>query len=195
MRQATIPGAASRVASGVMAHERLDAWLGTPAVRTHHRRTAAAAPEDLWERATEVRLDETRSLGRLVRWRIPDLARDLTYHELFRGYPFCVLEEDRHLLITGLCGRIWTLARDYPRLDGPDAFAGWDERGTVRVLFAHWVRDAGDGRAEIVSEARVQPVDARSALRLKALWAVIGRFDRLVGVEPLELAARRAEGT
>ena len=177
-----------------MAHERLDAWLGTPAVRTHHRRAAAAAPEDLWERATEVRLDETRSLGRLVRWRIPGLARELTYHELVRGDPFCVLEEDHHLLITGLCGRIWTLARDYPRLDGPDAFAGWDAPGTVRVLFAHWVREAGDGRAEIVSEARVQPVDARSALRLKALWAVIGRFDRLVGAEPLELAARRAEG-
>ena len=194
MRHATIPGAISRVASGVMAHERLDAWLGTPAVRTHHRRAAAAAPEDLWERATEVRLDETRSLGRLVRGRIPGLARDLTYHELFRGYPFCVLEEDHHLLITGLCGRIWTLARDYPRLDGPGDFAGWEEPGTVRVLFAHWARDAGDGRAEIVSEARVQPVDARSALRLKALWAVIGRFDRLVAAEPLELAARRAEG-
>ena len=177
-----------------MADERLDAWLGSPAVRTHHRRTAAAAPEGLWQRATEVRLNETRSLGRLVRWRIPGLGGDPTYSELFRDYPFCVLEEDRHLLITGLCGKIWTLARDYPRLDGPDAFAGWDEPGTVRVLFAHWVREAGDGRAELVSEARVEPVDARSALRLKALWAVIGRFDRLVAAEPLELAARRAEG-
>ena len=177
-----------------MAHERLDAWLASPAVRTHHRRTAAAAPEALWQRATEVRLNETRSLGRLVRWRIPGLAGDPTYHELFRAYPFCVLEEDRHLLVTGLCGRIWTLARDYPRLPGPDAFADWDEPGTVRVLFAHWVRDAGDGRAELVSEARVQPVDGGAALRLRALWAVIGRFDRLVGAEPLELAARRAEG-
>ena len=177
-----------------MAHERLDAWLASPAVRTHHGRTAAATPQALWDRATEVRLNETRSLGRLVRWRIPGLTGDPTYHELFRAYPFCVLEEDRHLLITGLCGRIWTLARDYPRLAGPEAFADWDEPGTVRVLFAHWVREAGDGRAELVSEARVEPVDARSALRLRALWAVIGRFDRLVGAEPLELAARRAEG-
>jgi hypothetical protein len=177
-----------------MADERLDAWLGSPAVRTHHRRSAAAGPEALWRQATEVRLNETRSLGRLVRWRIPGLAGDLTYHELFRSYPFCVLEEDRHLLVTGLCGRIWTLARDYPRLDGPSEFAAWDTPGTVRVLFAHWVREAGDGRAELVSEARVQPVDARSALRLRALWTVIGRFERLVGAEPLELAARRAEG-
>jgi len=177
-----------------MASERLDAWLGSPAVRTHHHRLAAATPEALWERATQVRLSETRSLGRLVRWRIPGLAPDLTYHDLFRNYPFCVLEEDDHLLVTGLCGRIWTLARDYPRLDGPEAFAAWDEPGTVRVAFAHWVRDAADGRAELASEARVQPVDTRSGLRLRALWTVIGGFERLVGAEPLELAARRAEG-
>ena len=176
-----------------MAAERLDAWLGEPAVRTHHRRTAAAAPEALWQRATEVRLDETRTLGRLVRWRIPGLAPAMTYHELFRTYPFCVLEEDEHLLIAGLCGKIWTLARDYPRLGSAGDFAGWDEPGTVRVAFAHWVSSGADGRAELVSEARVQPVDARAALRLRALWAVIGHFERLVGAEPLALAARRAE--
>jgi hypothetical protein len=177
-----------------MASERLDAWLVAPAVRTNHSRSAACRPEALWDAATRVRLDETRSLGRLVRWRIPGLERDLTYHELFRNDPFTVLEEDERLLVTGLCGRIWTLSRDYPRLDGPEAFRTWDEPGTVRVLFGHWVRAAGDGRAEIVSEARVQPTDRAAALRLRALWTVIGRFERLVGAEPLSLAARRAEG-
>ena len=97
------------------------------------------------------------------------------------------------MVLSGLCGRIWTLARDYPRLDGPEDFAGWSEPGTVRVAFAHWVDDLGDGRAELVSEARVEPVDRRAAMRLRALWAVIGRFERLVGAEPLALAARRAE--
>ena len=177
-----------------MAAERLDAWLGSPAVRTHHRRAAAAPVEALWREATRVRLAETRSLGRLVRWRIPGLEPSMTYHELFRAYPFCVLEQDERLLITGLCGRIWTLARDYPRLDSAEEFAAWDEPGTVRVAFAHWVAEGGDGRSELVSEARVQPLDARAALRLRALWAVIGGFERLVGAEPLTLAARRAEG-
>jgi hypothetical protein len=178
-----------------MAAERLDAWLGTPLVTTLHRRSAAAPADALWQRATEVRIDETRSLGRLVRWRIPGLAPGMTYHELFRAYPFRVLEEDERLLITGLCGRIWTLARDYPRLDSAVDFAEWDEPGTVRVAFAHWVQEAGTGRAEIVSEARVEPVDGRAALRLRALWAVIGHFERLVGAEPLALAARRAESS
>ena len=178
-----------------MAAERLDAWLGSSLVSTHHRRSAAAPPDALWQRATEVRIDETRSLGRLVRWRIPGLAAGMTYHELFRAYPFCVLEEDEQLLITGLCGRIWTLARDYPRLHSASDFTDWDEPGTVRVAFAHWVQEAGDGRAELVSEARVEPVDGRAALRLRALWTVIGRFERLVGAEPLELAAERAENS
>jgi hypothetical protein len=176
-----------------MAAERLDAWLGSPAVRTHHRRTAAAGVEALWGEATRVRLNETRSLGRLVRWRIPGLEPGMTYHDLFRAYPFCVLEEERHLLVAGLCGRIWTLARDYPRLGSSSDFADWDEPGTVRVAFAHWVTEGSDGRAELVSEARVEPVDARAALRLRALWTVIGGFERLVGAEPLALAARRAE--
>ena len=188
----TIP--AAWVASDAMSSQRLDAWLESPAVRTLHRRAAATAPETLWDAATEVRLSDTRSLGRLVRWRIPGLAPDLTYHDLFRSYPFTVLEAEEHLLIAGLCGKIWTLARDYPRLDGAEAFRAWDEPGTVRVLFGHWVRDAGDGRAELVSEARVEPVDARSRVRLRTLWAVIGKFERLVGAEPLSFAARRAEG-
>jgi hypothetical protein len=173
-----------------MAHERLDAWLDSPVVRTHHRREAAMDAETLWERATEIRLRDTGSLGRLVRWRIPGLPPDLTYHELFRGYPFVVLEEDERLLVSGLCGRIWTLARDYPRLSGADEFRDWHEPGTVRVAFGHWIEGGADGTSELVSEARVEPVDRSAAFRMRALWAVIGRFERLVGGEALARAAR-----
>jgi hypothetical protein len=173
--------------------EALDRWLPDASVRTRHRRTAAAPPDALWRAAQEIRLEETRRLGRLVGWRIPGVRGGQRYDELFRGYPFTVLEESEHGLVSGLCGRIWTLARDYPRLDGPGAFAEWDEPGTVRVAFAHGVRGLDDGRSEIRSEARVQPVDLHARMRLKAVWAVLGRFERLVGAEPLELAVRRAE--
>jgi hypothetical protein len=171
-----------------MDSERLDAWLPAPAVRTHHRRSARTDPQTLWAAATRVRLRDTRRLGRLVRWRIPGLPPDLTYHDLFRGEPFTVLEEGEGLLVSGLAGRIWTLARDYPRLDGPEAFRSWDQRGTVRVLFGHWVRPLPDG-AELVSEARIAPTDRMAAARLRALWTVIGPFERLIGAEPLNLAA------
>jgi hypothetical protein len=171
----------------------LDAWLPDAPVRTHHRRTAAAAPGELWAAAREIRLADTHRLGRMVRWRIPGLHPSLRYHELFRAYPFVVLEEGEHGLVSGLCGRIWTLARDYPRLPDAAAFADWDEPGTVRVAFAHWVGEDGDGRAEIVSEARVQPVDTRARVRLRAIWTVLRPFEPLVAAEPLTLAVRRAE--
>jgi hypothetical protein len=176
-------------------NEALDRWLPNPSVRTRHRRAAAASADALWRAARAIRLEETRRLGRLVGWRIPGIHGAQTYDEMFRSYPFSVLEENDHGLICGLCGRIWTLARDYPALPGPEAFADWDEPGTVRVAFSHGVRELGDGRSEIRSEARVQPVDTHARMRLKAVWAIVGPFERLVGAEPLELAVRRAEAT
>ena len=171
----------------------LDSWLPRAAVRTEQRRAASTAPDSLWAAAGSIRLADTRRLGRMVRWRIPGLDGALRYHEMFRTYPFVVLEESACGLVSGLCGRIWTLARDYPALADASEFAGWAEPGTVRVAFHHRAF-AVDGGAEIVSEARVEPVDTRARLRLKAVWAVLGPFAHLVASEPLELAARRAEG-
>ena len=173
--------------------EALDHWLADPAVRTRHRRRSAADPERLWETAASMRLADTRSLGRLVRMRIPGVRDDQTFRELLSDYPFCVLDEGERWSISGLCGRIWTLQRDYPRLAGPEEFRGWDDPGTARVLLAHWVEPDGDG-STLVSEARVAPVDRRAALRLRSLWIVIGVFERLIGGEALALAAERAEG-
>jgi hypothetical protein len=184
-------GAIDRMGAADDTDARLDAWLATPAVRTHHRRAVEADPDTLWRCATRVRLADTGALGRLVRWRIPGLAPNLTYERMLRSYPFIVLEEGEHRLLSGLCGKIWTLARDYPRLRDADAFASWDEPGTVRVLFGHWVQPA-DGEAELISEARVQPTDRAAALRLRALWSVIGPFERLVGAEAIAVAARAA---
>ena len=170
----------SRAASGTVPCGRvyptaLDDWLPNPSVRTHHRQRSAAAPERLWAVASELRLDDARSLGRVVRWRIPGIH-----------------DEGEQWSLSGLCGRIWTLHRDYPRLDGPDAFRAWDEPGTVRVLLANWVERDGDGGSAIVSEARVAAVDRRAALRLRSLWLVIGMFERLIGGEALVMAAERA---
>jgi hypothetical protein len=175
-----------------MADDRLDAWVTHPVISIEHRRRASASADDLWEAASRVRLRDTRSLGRIVRWRIPSLDPKLSYHDLFRADPFCVLEEDSRLLVSGLVGRIWTVARDYPHLDGPEAFRAWDRPRTARVLFGHWVREV-DGGAELVSQARVEPVDRVAGMRLRAMWSVLGPFQRLVAAEPLAQAARAAE--
>ena len=128
-----------------------------------------------------------------MRWRIPGTPADRTFRELLAVYPFTVLAEGERWSISGLCGRIWTLQRDYPRLSGPEEYEAWDRNDTVRVLVAHWTRPTADGRSELVSEARVEPIGRRAKLRVRSLWAVIGTFERLIGAEPLVIAAKRAE--
>jgi hypothetical protein len=176
-----------------MTSNHLDAWLPAATIRTQHRRISTAPSDRLWESARAVRLADTRTLGRLVRWRIPGTNAGMTFDQLLRSYPFRLLEEGDHLIVSGLCGRIWTLARDYPRLGAPAAFRDWREPGTVRVLIGHWLEPLEDGRTELVSEARVSAVDRTAGLRLRALWLIVGPFDHLVGAEGLSVAVRRAE--
>jgi hypothetical protein len=171
----------------------LDAWLPDPQIRTRHQRSSAADPDTLWAAARSVRLDQTRTIGRLVRWRIPGVAPDQSFVGLLEADPFIVLDAGEHHSISGLCGKIWTLARDYPCLESPEAFRAWSEPRTVRVLFAHWVQRDGDGRSTLVSEARVAPTDRVAAMHLRSLWLVVGPFERLIGAEPLALAVAGAE--
>lgn len=171
----------------------LDDWLAHPQVRTRQRRDSRAGTEELWRAAAAVRTRDAPVLGRAVRWRIPGTAPELEFSELLRRYPFTVLAEGELCSLSGLCGRIWTLQRDYPHIEGPDEFRDWREPGTVRVAIAHWIESDPSGGATIVSESRVEPVDARASTRLRLLWALVGRFERFVGGEVLSAAVRRAE--
>jgi hypothetical protein len=170
----------------------LDAWLPDPAIRTRHRRASPAPPGALWDAAGALPVDATGPLGRLIRWRLPGLPDAVTFRELFAQPPFTVLAAGERWSVSGLAGRIWTLRRDYPHLQDAGAFASWSEPGTVRVLFAHWVEPGPDGGATLISEARVAPVDRGAALRLRALWAVVGPAERFIGGEALGRAAARA---
>jgi hypothetical protein len=171
----------------------LDQWLADPSLRVHHSRQSTASPDALWEAARSVGLSDTARLGRLVRWRLPGLARDATFDAVFREPPFTVLAEGEHALVSGLVGRIWTLRRDYPRLDSPLAFRDWSERGTARVVLANWVLSRPDGRSSLHSEARVQALGNQGRVGLAAVRPIVRAFQNLVGSEGIGAAVRRAE--
>jgi hypothetical protein len=171
----------------------LDHWLPDAALQIHHRRESSASPEELWEAARSVQIRDTAMLGRLIRWRIPGTPPDQKFDELFRSPPFLVLEEHDRLLMSGLVGRIWTLRRDYPKLDDPEQFREWSTRGTARVVFANWVERDGDDRAALCSEARVEPIGAQGRLGLAAVRPLIRRFHGLVGSNGIQAAVKLAE--
>jgi hypothetical protein len=176
-------------------HPDLDALLPDPQVRTRHRRSADADADRLWHEAQTIRLRDAPRLGRAVRWRIPGTSSELSFRDLFRQYPFAVIAEGSRWSVSGMCGRIWTLRRDYPRIEGADDFMGWHEPGTVRVLIAHWIEEHGPGQSSLVSETRIKPIDGRAGFRLRALWAIVGHFESLIGGEVLRNAASSAERT
>jgi hypothetical protein len=172
----------------------LDHWLERPLVQVRHRREASAEPEALWAAARSVRLADTRTLGRLVRMRIPGVPSSALFEDLFRSPPFTVLYAEEGALLSGLVGRIWTLRRDYPELGEPDEFRDWRARGTVRVLFGSWVEPVGPGVTALVSETRVDAVDRRARLSLAALRPLIATSHNLIGSEALAIAIKRAQG-
>ena len=172
----------------------LDRWLPDPAIRVAHGRTSTAGPGELWRAAQEVTLADAALLGRLVRWRIPGLARNTRFDDLFREPPFLVLDEDENTLVSGLAGRIWTLRRDYPRLRSAAEFSDWSAGGTARVVIATWVRRDGHGAA-LRAEARVEAIGARGRLGVRAVRPLINRFGPLVGSDGLSAAVRRAENS
>ncbi|MBV9417851.1 MAG: hypothetical protein JO363_22895 [Solirubrobacterales bacterium] len=164
-------------------------------MRVAHRRSSRAPAERLWEAAREVRLSDTRVLGRLIRWRIPGLAADLTFDEMFRAPPFLVLaEEPGRALVSGLVGRIWTLRHDYPELRDPEEFRDWSSPGTARVVFANWIEERDEGDAELRTETRVEAIGAQGRIGVAAVRPLVSTFGALVGNEGLEAAVRRADG-
>jgi hypothetical protein len=182
-----------RLYDAAIARVDLDSWLPDPNLRVCHRRESTADPQILWRAAQDIKLSETRMLGRLVRWRIPGVPADASFEELFRSPPFAVLESGESALVSGLVGRIWTLRRDYPRLGDPDDFREWSQRGTARVVFAHWLEPAGDGRTALNSEARVQALGAQGRVGVAAVRPLVRGFNYLIGTDGIEIAVRRAE--
>ncbi len=170
----------------------LDDWLPRPAIRVAHRRASTAPAAELWRAAAQLRLADSPVLGRLVQWRIPGLRRDLRFDQMFREPPFMVLAEHEHVLVTGLVGRIWTLRRDYPRLEGPEEFRKWSRGGTARVAIAMWSEDR-DGGGTLAAEARVQAIGIQGQVGIAAVRPLVRGFEQLIGTETLRAAVRRAE--
>ena len=164
-------------------------------MRSHHRRAAARRSRRRCGTPRGVRLSTRARSGAWCAGGSRTRRADITYHELFQRYPFTLLEEGDTWSLSGLCGKIWTLQRDYPRLAGPDDYEAWDEPGHASACCSR----TGRGRRRRRRGARLATPGwsrsaARATLRVRSLWAVIGTFERLIGAEPLVFAQRRAEG-
>ena len=173
----------------------LDAWVPEATLAVSHVRRSPAPADRLWQAARGVNLDDTRLLGRLVRWRIPGVPPGATFEELFRSPPFVVLDQGELTLLSGIVGRIWTLRRDYPHLSDPDEFRAWSRPGTARVLFANWVTPSKDDGSLLRSETRVEAFGVQGRLGVTSVRPLIRAFHNLIATDAMAVALRRADLT
>ena len=171
----------------------LDPWLPDPSIRVVHHRQSTASTDRLWLAARQTKLRDTRLLGRLVHWRLPGVAADSSFEDLFRSPPFLVLDEADRWLVSGIVGRIWTLRRDYPILDSLTEFRRWSTSGTAKVVFAHSAQATEDGRSALRTEVRGEAFGVQGQLGLASVRPLIHGFEHLVGSDALAAAVRRAE--
>jgi hypothetical protein len=172
----------------------LDHWLSEPAMQVADRRESAASPQRLWAAARALRLADSGMLGRLIRWRIPGLAPNVSFDQMFRSPPFIALvDDDAGALASGLVGRIWTLRRDYPQLRAPQEYEQWDRSGTAKVLFANWIEPGSGGRTALCAEVRVRPIGTQGRIGVAAVRPLVSAFQQLVGSEGIAAAVRLAE--
>ena len=160
-----------------------------------YTRASRVSPDELWQAATEVRLRDTRTMRRLIRWRLGRHAPppDTTYRDLFRTGIFTLLEDGERYSVSGTAGRIWAPSGDYTRFESAAEYREWSRSGTAKVVFLTRVQEHERG-SEIVSEARVFVHGRRARMLFRGLWAVVGQFGWLVGGEVLVAAVKRAEG-
>jgi hypothetical protein len=172
----------------------LEDWLPQHEIRLRHSRTSSAPPDRLWEAARELRIAETPTMRRLIRWRLgrhaPDA--DTTYWELFRSGIFMLLEEGERFSVSGVAGRIWHPSGDYARLESPADYRKYARPGTAKVVILNEVREHERG-SEIVSESRVHVHGRRARMVFRGSWAMLRPFSRFIPHEVLAATVRRAE--
>jgi hypothetical protein len=172
----------------------LDTWLSKHDVHVRYARTSHATPDELWQAATELRLRDTRTMRRLIRWRLGRHApgADTTYRDLFRSGIFTLLEDGERYSVSGVAGRIWAPSGDYARFESGDEYREWSRPGTAKVVLLTAVNEHKRG-SQIVSESRIFVEGRRARLGFRGFWTVVSPFGRLVGSEVLGAAVRDAE--
>jgi hypothetical protein len=172
----------------------LDTWLPDYHVRTLQRRVSRAAPDRLWEAATQTRIRDTRVLRPLIGARLGPHAppASTTFRELFRSGIFTLLEEGDHYSISGVAGCLWSPRGEYARFESAADYKEYEPAGRAKGAVMTLVREHERG-AEIVTEIRVWCTDRGAWLRFRPVWLLVAPFMRFVRLELLRAVVRRAE--
>jgi len=97
-------------------------------------------------------------------------------------------------LVFGVIGQFWRpLGGTFPKFAGAAAFRAFERPGYVRVATNFQVSAGPGGSTRLITETRIQALDAASRRKFRAYWFVIYPGSSLIRREWLRIIRRRAE--
>jgi hypothetical protein len=160
-----------------------------------HATVARATPEALWAALQTTTVGELRLTRVLTRVRgLPQSAGRTPFLEAMTRRFTPLVDLPPRLLVAGGAGQPWKLrgGQDVPVADVA-ALAAFDRPGFVLIVASFEVEAAGDGRARLRTETRVQPTDAGAARAFMPYWYAIRAGSGLIRRDLLRAVRRRAE--
>ncbi len=93
---------------------------------------------------------------------------------------FQILIDEPREVVVGAIGKVWKLDIPFVHVDGPDAYAAFDEAGWVKVAWALRVLPLGDQNSRVELEVCVDATDEASWRRFERYWVVVGPGSHLI---------------
>jgi len=176
--------------AGTLADDYLPAY---DVVMRHAVSVAAPAPA-VWaalHRADFAGAWYVRALLALRGLRRPAQVHRLTLDRLVAGGFLRLGEREGREVALGLVGRFWMPSGGRVKVR-PDAFRDFAEPGHAKVVWTFAVEPLGTGTTRLVTETRVQCLDAASRRRFRLYWLVVRPFSGLIRDAMLGAVAREA---
>jgi hypothetical protein len=137
-----------------------------------------------------IRAVPARLLGRPV----PERAYDRRILDAITAGGFLILEDAPDEVIVGVIGKFWQAAAAPLRLASPEEFRAFRTEGYARGIMDFTLRDLGDGRVQVRTETRVQPLGPVAARRFGLYWFFVHPGSALLRRTWLRAIKKRAEG-
>jgi hypothetical protein len=166
---------------------------------SHHEVTVAAPPARTVEALMSLDtsgllltrlLMGMRSIPARIRSREPAAGRTR------RGSPmpdaFIELERNDHSAAYGIAGQFWKPVARPVKLDGPAAFAAFDEPGNAKAVIGFEVR-AAPGGSVLATETRIAATDENARRVFGRYWLVVRAGSGLIRHDMLRAVRRSAE--
>ena len=181
----------------------LDRWL--PEYRHNEVHEAViTAPLDAVRRAVREVTGEEIGLARLLfairavpalllGRPVPKRTYDQRILDAITAVGFLVLSDAPDEVIVGVIGKFWLPAASTVPLASPEDFRAFHTEGYARGIMDFTLQDLGNGRVQVRTETRVQPLGPSAVRRFGLYWFFVHPGSALLRRTWLRAIKRRAE--